>query len=71
MIIITRSIALRRIAAVLAALALCTTASAHHSFSMFDRERTLVISGVVKEFQWTNPHTWIQLTVTGADGRQV
>lgn len=71
MIFITRSIALRRIAAALAAWALCATASAHHSFSMFDRERTLVIAGVVKEFQWTNPHSWIQLTVTGADGRQV
>lgn len=45
-------------------------ASAHHSFAMFDRERSIVISGVVREFQWTNPHTWIQVTVTDATGKQ-
>jgi hypothetical protein len=63
----------RIIAAALTALALCapSQAPAHHSFSMFDRERTIVISGVVKDFQWTNPHTWIQVLVAGKDGRQV
>jgi hypothetical protein len=45
-------------------------ASAHHSYAMFDRDRTLVLTGVVREFQWTNPHTWIQVTVTDADGKQ-
>lgn len=44
-------------------------ASGHHSFAMFDREKELTLEGVVKEFQWTNPHTWIQLMVTGADGK--
>ena len=67
---IKRQFVLRLIAGVLVAPVLCTTADAHHSFSMFDRDRTTVIAGVVKEFQWTNPHTWIQLTVTGADGKQ-
>ena len=38
---------------------------------MFDRERTIVISGVVKEFQWTNPHTWLQVLVTDDSGKQV
>ena len=38
-------------------------APAHHSFAMFDRERSILISGVVREFQWTNPHTWIQVTI--------
>ena len=37
---------------------------AHHSFAMFDRTREVSLEGVVKEFQWTNPHTWIQLLVT-------
>lgn len=37
------------------------TAGAHHSFAMFDQERTIVVSGQVREFQWVNPHTWIQL----------
>src|SRR5512139_3657096 len=43
---------------------------AHHSFAMFDRDRSIVITGVVREFQWTNPHTWIQVTVTDAAGKQ-
>jgi len=37
---------------------------AHHSFSMFDETREVVLKGAVKEFQWSNPHTWIQLNVT-------
>jgi hypothetical protein len=47
-----------------------TLAPAHHSFSMFDREHSIVIAGVVKDFQWTNPHTWIQVVVTDATGKQ-
>ncbi|MEO8309326.1 MAG: DUF6152 family protein [Pseudomonadota bacterium] len=46
-----------------------TSAPAHHSFSMFDREHSIVITGVVKEFQWTNPHTWIQVMVSDATGK--
>jgi hypothetical protein len=29
-------------------------ALAHHSFSMFDAEKTVVLSGTVKELEWTN-----------------
>ena len=47
---------------------LCTMmsmqASAHHSFDMFDRGNPINISGEVREFQWVNPHTWIQILVT-------
>lgn len=43
-------------------------ASAHHSFAMFDGERTIDLAGTVREFQWANPHTWVQLDVT-ANGR--
>jgi hypothetical protein len=35
----------------------------HHSFSMFDREHPITISGTIKEFQWVNPHTWVQIYV--------
>lgn len=41
---------------------------AHHSFAMFDAATEKTLSGVVKEFQWTNPHSWIQLDVTDATG---
>ena len=55
------------LALALAALA-ATPALAHHSFAMFDRDKPVAISGVVKEFQWTNPHVWIQVMVPDAKG---
>jgi hypothetical protein len=30
---------------------------------MFDLKKSITLSGTVKEFQWTNPHCWIQLWV--------
>jgi hypothetical protein len=42
-------------------------AVAHHSFSMFDADKTAELVGAVKEFQWTNPHAWLQVVV--ADGK--
>lgn len=44
-------------------------AQAHHSFAMFDQSKKLVLKGKVEEFQWTNPHAFIELVVTGADGK--
>ncbi|HTC43531.1 MAG TPA: DUF6152 family protein [Steroidobacteraceae bacterium] len=44
------------------------TAVAHHSFAMFDQSRQLPLSGTVMEFQWTNPHSFIELDVPKADG---
>lgn len=43
--------------------ALPSPAMAHHSFAMFDRAKTVTLVGTVKNFQFTNPHSWIQLTV--------
>lgn len=45
------------------------TALAHHSFAMFDLKKQMTLAGVVSEFQWTNPHVWIQLDVSEADGK--
>ncbi len=58
-----------------AAMALATGATApafaHHSFAMFDNQKNTTLEGTVKEFQWTNPHSWVQLMVkdpaTGKD----
>ena len=36
---------------------------AHHSFAMFDNQKTVTLEGTVVEFQWTNPHVWIELRV--------
>jgi hypothetical protein len=45
---------------------LCTAAvMAHHSTAMFDMEKTVELKGTIKEFQWTNPHTWTVVTVEG------
>jgi hypothetical protein len=44
-------------------------AVAHHSGAMFEPEKRITLSGTVTEFQWTNPHAWIQVTVTGHDGK--
>jgi Family of unknown function (DUF6152) len=38
-------------------------ALAHHSFAMFDTARQVTLQGTVQEFQWTNPHAWVILTV--------
>ena len=37
-------------------------ASAHHSFSMYDRHRTVTLSGVVKEYVWMAPHVRISVS---------
>jgi hypothetical protein len=42
--------------------------AAHHSGAMFDDKATVTLSGTVKEFQWTNPHCWIQVMVPAAQG---
>ncbi len=38
-------------------------ALAHHSFAMFDAQKEVTLSGTVREFQWTNPHSWLQVQV--------
>jgi len=43
-------------------------ARAHHSGAGVDRTKTVTVTGVVKEFRWTNPHSWIDLEVTDAKG---
>ena len=38
-------------------------ALAHHSFAMFDQTKIMTLDGTVHDFQWTNPHTFIDLDV--------
>ena len=58
-------------AALFAALGSATPALAHHSFAMFDPSRQVTVAGVIKDFQYTNPHSWLIVTVTGADSKVV
>jgi len=43
--------------------------AAHHSGAMFEEKKTITVEGVVKEFQYTNPHSWLLVNVTGKDGK--
>ena len=46
-------------------------AMAHHSDAMFEREKVLELTGTIKEFQFTNPHTWVQVEVKNDKGETV
>jgi hypothetical protein len=58
-------------AAVGLAAAVAVPAIAHHSFAMFDNQKDVTLEGTIKEFQWTNPHTWTQVMVKDASGKEV
>ena len=46
-------------------------AFAHHSFAMFDSTKNVTLEGTIKEFQWTNPHSWVQIVAKDASGKDV
>jgi hypothetical protein len=58
-----------QLALLLAALCGAAAVEAHHSGAMFDYTKVVEVSGVVKEFQYTNPHSWLLVEVTGSDGK--
>ncbi len=43
-------------------------ALAHHSFAMFDAQKTVTLDGTVSKFEWTNPHMWLYVKVPQASG---
>ena len=42
---------------------LAIPAAAHHSYAMFDMQRTVVLNATVAQFRWQNPHAFIRVTV--------
>lgn len=52
----------------LAGLFLAASAQAHHSFAMFDRASLVTLEGTVTEFEFVNPHSWLYLQTTDAQG---
>ena len=60
----------RQLAAILMSAGLIATsgALAHHSFAMFDQENPIELQGVVKEFKFTSPHTFIIIETKQQDG---
>jgi hypothetical protein len=45
-----------------------TPLMAHHSMAGFDRNKTIKLSGTVKQFKWANPHAWIEIEVPDEKG---
>jgi hypothetical protein len=41
---------------------------AHHSYAPYDMTHPVTIAGTVKEFRWTNPHSWVHLMVPNDKG---
>jgi len=40
----------------------------HHSGEMFEREKTVTLNGVVTEFRYINPHSWLMVDIENEDG---
>jgi hypothetical protein len=50
------------------AMPLAIPALAHHSFTMFDATKKLTLTGTVTSFEWTNPHSYIEIDVPDESG---
>jgi hypothetical protein len=42
---------------------------AHHGSADYHVDREVVVSGTVREWRFTNPHTWVYVTVTRPSGQ--
>jgi hypothetical protein len=51
------------------ALLTSASASAHHSQSMFDTSKEIILEGTVARFDWVNPHMYLVIATTGPDGQ--
>src|SRR5450755_4106773 len=55
----------------IAGLLMATVAAlAHHSAAMFESEKTVTVSGTVKDFEYVNPHAWLYVVVTNDNGEE-
>jgi len=48
-----------------------TAVSAHHSSAGIDRTKTVELTGTVRQFGWTNPHSWMEVDVPDQKGGTV
>jgi uncharacterized protein DUF6152 len=60
-----------RLFVLFAIIALAAPAYAHHSTAMYDMNHPVTVSGVVKRFEWTNPHAFVYLDVKDDKGNIV
>jgi hypothetical protein len=68
---IQRSPGLKKLLLAVSLAAAVSSVQAHHSAAMFDMSKTFTVQGTVKEFQYTNPHSWLQVLVVSPDGKTV
>ena len=54
-----------------AALLCAQPAWSHHSNVFYEVTKVVTITGVVKEFEWVNPHTWVKVIVDDGKGGKV
>jgi len=62
---------LMALAIALSTLPVATPSFAHHSTAMYNMANPVTVTGVVKRFEWTNPHAYIYLEVTDEKGAKV
>jgi uncharacterized protein DUF6152 len=60
-----------RLALLFATIGLLSAAvlAAHHGTSLYAMDKEIVLRGTIREWSWSNPHTWLSLRVPGVDGR--
>jgi len=58
-----------RFATLTGVLMLAPAAMAHHSGAMFDQAKTVELVGTIKEYQFSNPHVWIEVMVPDKKGK--
>ena len=46
-------------------------ALSHHSNVAYEVRKVITVTGVVKEFRWVNPHTWLHVVVDDGSGAKV
>lgn len=55
----------------LATLFAADPARSHHSNVAYEVTKVITVTGVVKQFEWVNPHTWLHLVVDDGKGGKV
>ena len=61
---------IRTLCAALVLTATSAPAVAHHSlYAVFDEDQSVTLKGVVSKVEWVNPHVYLYMDVTGADGK--
>lgn len=55
---------MRRASALLVVFAMIAGVEAHHGSADYDVGREVTVEGIVREWRWSSPHTWVLLVVT-------